>query len=104
MVLTYMDCMTRFASAFYLGKSAAAEHLATIITSTFFANYGLPRVIVVDDGNEFKAEFKKLFNHLMIPVVAVAKKNHKAVVNERLHRYLNKVQQINSADTSNLFQ
>ena len=53
----------------------------------------------------FSGMFKKTFQEtLLIPVHAVARGNHKKIINEWFHRYLNKVQKINSADKSSLHQ
>ena len=49
--------------------------------------------------------FKKTFqNTLLILVHAFARGNHKEIINEGFHRYLNKVQNINSADKGSLHQ
>ena len=41
---------------------------------------------------------------LLIPVHAVARRNHKSIGNEGFHRYLNKVQRIKLADKVRLHQ
>ena len=47
--------------------------------------------------------FKKTFQEtLLISVHMVARGNHKAIINEGFHRYLKKVQKINSADKGSL--
>ena len=49
--------------------------------------------------------FKKIFQeNLLIPVHAVARGNHKEIIDEGLHRYLNKVQKLNSAEKDSLHQ
>jgi hypothetical protein len=45
-----------------------------------------------------------MFHILRVHVDAVSKENHKAIRNERFHRYLNKVQRINTADVDSLFR
>ena len=46
---------------------------------------------------------KKTFQEaLLIPVHAVTKGNHKAIINEGFHHYLNKVQNIKLADKGTL--
>ena len=53
----------------------------------------------------FPGMFKKTFQEtLLIPVHAVARLYHKAIINKLFHRYLNKVQKINSADKGSLHQ
>jgi hypothetical protein len=44
------------------------------------------------------------FAVLCIPVDAASRENHKAVRNERFHRYRKKVQRINTADIDSLFR
>jgi hypothetical protein len=39
----------------------------------------------------------------VIPIHQVSRENHKAIRNKRFHRYLNKVQRINTADTGSPF-
>ena len=49
--------------------------------------------------------FKKTFQDiLIISVQAVTRGNHKAIIKEGFHQYLNKVQNINSADKDRLHQ
>ena len=49
--------------------------------------------------------FKKTFQEtLLILVHEVARVNHKTIINEGFHRYLNKVQKINSVDKGSLHQ
>ena len=62
-------------------------------------------MIVVDADGIFDGMFKKNFQEtLLIPVNAVARNNRKAIINEEFHRYLNKVNKINSADKVRLHQ
>ena len=62
-------------------------------------------MIVVDADGLFSGMFKKTFQeNLLIPVHAVTRVNHKAIINEGFHRYLNKVQKINSSDKGSLHQ
>ena len=62
-------------------------------------------MIVVDADGLFSGMFKKTFQeNLLIPVHAVTRVNHKAIINEGFHRYLNKVQKINSFDKDSLQQ
>ena len=62
-------------------------------------------MIVVDADGIFAVIFKKTFQDtLIIPVHEVSRGNHKAVINERFHRYLKKVQKINSSYKGSLHQ
>ena len=104
-VLTFVDCMTGFAAATFLRETSVNSHgIAMAAFAAFFIPFGLPRLIIVDDDPKFKATFQQLFRALQVPVQPVAPENHKAIRNERFHRYLNKVQGVNSADTGTLEQ
>jgi hypothetical protein len=103
-VLTMLEGMCSFAATAFLPQSITSETLADATFSTFFAHFGMPRLIVVDADSKFCGMFKVLFENLGIPVEAVSKGNHKAVRNERFHRYLNKVETINTADTDSYVQ
>ncbi len=97
-LLTMLDEMTSFAAATATGKTVNSE-VAAHAAFQLFTAYGLPRLVIVDDGKTFAGVFKELFARLLIPVQAVGKGNHKAVRNEMFHRYLNKVEKINTANT-----
>ena len=62
-------------------------------------------MIVVDEDGLFPGMFNETFQDTLItPVHAVARGNHKAIINEGFHRYFNKAQNINSADKGSLRQ
>ena len=62
-------------------------------------------MIVVDVDGLFYGIFNKTFQEtLLIPVHAAKKGNQKAIINERFHMYLNKLQNTNSADKGSLQQ
>ena len=104
-VLTMIDSMTGFAAAAFLRDTTTdSKGIGMASFATFFIPYGLPRLIMVDAGPEFKDVFLQVFRALQVPVLPVSPENHKAIRNERFHRYLNKVQKINSADTGTLEQ
>jgi len=96
--------MTGFADAAFLSGMIDSEKVAAAAFGSFFITRGLPRLIIVDADGLFAGVFKTLFELLRAPVQPVAKENHKAIRNERFHRYLNKVERINSADTDSLLQ
>ena len=101
-VLTMIDCMTGYGAAgFVLGEINAMKVSETALAD-FFMKFGLPRLIIVDADSLFAGVFKSLFANLLIPVVAVSPENHKAIRNENFHRYLNKVERINTADTASM--
>jgi hypothetical protein len=104
-VLTYICCMTGFAAGTFLKLSQVnSQTVAMAAFSQFFIPYGLPCLIIVDADKMFQKTFLDLFRILQVPVEAVSAENHKAVRNERFHRYLNKVERINSADQGSLDQ
>jgi hypothetical protein len=104
-VLTFIDCMTGFAMATFLSQGDIdARTIADAALTAFFGAVGLPRLVIVDADSLFAGVFKQLFQILRIPVDAVSRENHKAIRNERFHRYLNKVQRINTADVDSLFR
>ena len=60
-----------------------------------FVPFGLPKMIVADADGLFPGMSKKTFQEtLLITLHAVARINHKEIINEGFHRYLNKVQRI----------
>ena len=103
-MLTLLDCMTSFAMGTFLSGEITAETVADAAISVFFNSVGLPRLIIVDADGLFAGVFVQLFRLLGIPVEATSRENHRFVRNERFHRYLNKVQRINTADKGSWFQ
>jgi hypothetical protein len=104
-VLTFMDGMTGFAHAAFIREQAVtSETLAAAAFSNFFVPFGLPRLVVVDAAGNLAGMFKDMCRTLLITVDAVSRENHKAVRNERFHRYLKKVQGINTATTMSMHQ
>lgn len=99
-VLTYIDAMSGFTMATFLTTSELDTGcIADACVSAFFQTVGLPRLIIVDADSAFAGVFLETFRLLRIPVQAVSRENHKAIRNENFHRYLNKVERINTADT-----
>jgi hypothetical protein len=104
-VLTFIDCMTGFAMATILSLGESdARTIADVAPTAFFSVDGLPRLVTVDATVCSQGAFKQLFQILRIPVDPVSQENHKAIRNEMFHRYLNKVQRINTADVDSLFR
>jgi len=89
---------------FFKGKETDSKTVANAAVASFFTSFGLPRMIIVDADGVFAGMFVQLFQLLGVPVEAVSRENHKAIRNERFHRYLNKVQRINTADTGSMFR
>ena len=62
-------------------------------------------MIVVDAEGFFSVMFKKTFQEtLLIPVHAVTRGNPRVILNKGFHRYLKKLQKINSVDKGSLHQ
>jgi hypothetical protein len=102
-VLTCLKGMSSFAKAVFLEKANSTTISLAVFTS-FFIPKGLPKLVVFDAGNEFTGAMTKMCTNLGIIFHTVAKENHKAILNEHFHRYLNKVKKIHQADCKSLDQ
>jgi hypothetical protein len=71
---------------------------------SFFMPNGLPKLVIVDAGSEFAGALTEMCTSIGVPFHRVANGNHKAILNERFHRYLNKVQKIHQTDCKYLDQ
>ena len=89
--LTGLDVMTGFAGGGSLESMASAE-VARVLFHHFIQFTGLPLLILVNDGSEFKGVIIQVCKEIGIRYWVVTKQNHKAILNERFHRYMNKVQ------------
>ena len=96
-LLTGLCVMTGFAGVGPL-QSEKAEDGATCAYQHFFIARGLPLLVVIDDGSTFKGFLLRLLGILGIAHYCVTKENHRAIICERFHRYLNKVEKIHAAE------
>ena len=96
-VVTCIDTMTGFAAATFV-NALDSETMTRAAFTAFFINHGLPRLVIIDSGSEFAGAMQTLCQNIGIPNYTVSKGNHKAIICERFHRYLNKVQRIHAAD------
>ena len=96
-VLTSLCGMTAFAAGAPL-VSTTSEEAAKTAFQHFFVTRGLPRLIIIDRGSEFAGYLISMCKLLAIEYYPVTRENHKAILNERFHRYLNKVQRLHSLD------
>ena len=96
-VLTCLCGMTAFAAGAPLA-STTSEEAAKTAFQHFFVTRGLPRLIIIDQGSEFAGYLIAMCRLLAIEYYPVTKENHKAILNERFHRYLNKVQRLHALD------
>ena len=90
-------------TAFGLGAANGLKEIKSDQASrwdfgNFFVPFGLPKMIVVNASGRFSGMFKNNYQEtLLISVHSVARGNHKPIINEGFHRYLNKVQKIKPA-------
>ena len=96
-VVTCIDTMTGFAAATFV-DSLDSETMTKAAFTAFFITHGLPRLVVIDSGSEFAGALVILCQGIGLPHYTVSKGNHKAIICERFHKYLNKVQKIHAAD------
>ena len=79
---------------------------STIIAKHFVQDalfkFGLCYFLVIDDETPFKAEFTAACDSLKVPFECTAKRNHKSLLVENNHRFLNKVVTIASRDRNTL--
>jgi hypothetical protein len=102
-VLTCLEGMSSFAKAIFLEKADSIT-ISRAAFASFFIPNGLPKLVVFDAGSKFAGAMTKMCTNLGIPFHTVAKENHKAILNERFHGYLNKVEKIHQADCESLDQ
>jgi len=101
-VLTCLDCMTGFAAAAFLrGPDINPRTIAMAAFARFFTTQGLPRLIIVNADKTFCSAFQTLFYELRVQIHTVTIENHVAVLNEHFHKYLYKVEKLNT-DTNNM--
>ena len=96
-VLMMLEEMCGFAAAVPLAKEDSIKKSQATFTS-FFISFGLPQLVIVDVGNPMHGLVVVMCKMLGIPHMTVARGNHRAIRNERYHRYLNKALKITAAD------
>ena len=89
--------MTGFVRATFV-NALDSETITKAAFTAFFITHGLPKLIIIDAGNEFAGTLKATCNGVGIPFYTVSRGNHKAILCERFHRYLNKVQRIHATN------
>lgn len=89
--------MTGFAAATFV-EALDSETMTRATFTAFFISHGLPRLVIIDAGSEFAGALQVLCGNIGLTHYTVSKGNHKAIICERFHRYLNKVQRIHAAD------
>lgn len=96
-VLVCIDIMTGFVSATFV-TAVDSETITKAAFTAFFISHGLPKLIIVDAGNEFAGSLTATCASMGLPFYTVSRGNHKAILCERFHRYLNKVQRIHATN------
>ena len=104
-VLTSLDAMTGFASAdFMKAEQVNSDQLTRRAYAAFFIPNGLPKLVLIDQGSENKGHLVNMCQTMHIHHHVVAPEQHNGILCERFHRFLNKVQKINAADTQSFTQ
>lgn len=88
----FVFCCELFAIDSFEISRALVSQIITVI--------GLPTLMIVDAGSEFAGTVISVCNTLCAPQHVVTKGNHKAILAEQFHRYLNKIQQLHAAECS----
>ena len=92
--------MTGFGIETVIGlKEVTSYQAARWDFGNFFDPFGIPKIIIMNEDGVVSGIFKNnLQDNLLIPVHAVTRFDHKSIIYKGFHRYLNKLQMINSAD------
>jgi hypothetical protein len=72
--------------------------MARLAFSHSFTPNGLPKLVIIDGGSEFKGVLIEMCDQLSISYYVAPPEAHNSILCERFHRYLNKVQRIGAAD------
>jgi hypothetical protein len=95
--LTCLCNTTGFASTAFVNQ-IDSDQITRLAFSHFFVPNGLPKLVIVDEGSEFKGVLVTVCETLGIQYYVAPPESHNAVLCERFHRYLNKVLRIGVAD------
>ena len=102
-LLTCCCTMTGFAGGDVL-QTTTSEELSMRCFSAFFIPNGLPRLVIIDAGSENKGPLISMCTNMGIAFHVVSPEDHNGILCERFHRYLNKVEKIQAADTQSFTQ
>ena len=95
--LTSLCTTTGFATAALL-----PEVNSDVVTRHFFSHLcilnGMPKLILIDQGSQFKGVLSRFCKTLGIRYHVANPEDHNAILCERFHRYLNKVERLMAAD------
>ena len=99
--LQLMNCMcdlTQFVVSI-LVENATSEVLAKLFMEHVVLSFGMVAVVVVDADSKFLSVFQAMCTALDIELWPLARGNHKGLLVEKYHRFLNKTQSIAGAET-----
>jgi hypothetical protein len=95
--LTSLCTTTGFATTAFL-----PEVNSEVVTRHFFSHLcvpnGMPKLILIDQGSEFKGVLIRFCENLGVRYHVASPEDHNAILCERFHRYLNKVERLMAAD------
>lgn len=97
-VLTGICTMTGFAITGFIDKVQSAE-IAVAAFQYIFTPFGFPTLVMLDAASTHHREVVRFLEMLNVPYYMAPPQAHNAIMSERFHRYLNKVQKIHAADT-----
>jgi hypothetical protein len=95
--LTCLYNLTGFASLAFIPQ-INSETMARLAFSHFFVPNGLPKLVIIDGGSEFKGALIAMCEQVGISHYVAAPEQHNAILCECFHRYLNKVHRIGAGD------
>jgi hypothetical protein len=95
--LTCLDNLTGFVSLAFVPQINSVT-MARLAFSHFFVPNGLPKLVIIDGGSEFKGALVAMCEQLGISHYVAAPEQHNTILCECFHRYINKVQIIDTAD------
>ena len=95
--LTSLCNLAGFASLAFASQ-IDSDMMARLAFSHFFIPNGLPKLVIIDGGSEFKGVLIAMCDQLGISYYVAPPEAHNSILCERFHRHLNKVQRIGAAD------
>ena len=102
-ILTCLCNLTGFASLAFVPQ-LNSDMMARLAFSHFFVPNGLPKLVIIDGGSEFKGVLITMCDQIGIQYYVAAPEAHNAILCECFHRYLNKVEKIGAADAQSYEQ
>ena len=88
-LMNAMCDLTQFVVSMLI-SDAAAEILGKIFMEQVVFTFGLVAVVVVDVDSKLLSVFEEMFNYLGFIFWSLSRGNHKVLIVERYHHFLNK--------------